>query len=156
MARARSHPTGVLVVESVPIVREGIRSILRASLHVRLDVRRPDVVVLGLPRVFEIRCVHRGSRARLRRDCSAAELVSSIRAVAAGTSSRRRGAFSPREWQVAAHVVDGQTNREIAALLGLSVRTVESHRANLMKKAGLRSAAGLVRFVLMGRRGEGR
>ena len=45
-------------------------------------------------------------------------------------------------------VADGLTNREIAARLGISPRTVESHRESLMKKLSLRSVAELTRFAL--------
>ena len=44
-------------------------------------------------------------------------------------------------------LAQGYTNREIADKLNLSVRTVESHRANLMAKLGLHTRADLVRFA---------
>jgi DNA-binding NarL/FixJ family response regulator len=45
-------------------------------------------------------------------------------------------------------IADGDTNKEIARSLGLSVRTVENHRAAAMRKAGARSAAEFVRFAI--------
>jgi DNA-binding CsgD family transcriptional regulator len=45
-------------------------------------------------------------------------------------------------------VAQGHTNREMAAQLGISPRTVESHRENLMKKLGVRTVAGLTRLAL--------
>jgi DNA-binding CsgD family transcriptional regulator len=47
-------------------------------------------------------------------------------------------------------VAGGRSNKEIGAMLGIGKRTVESHRANLMKKIGARSVAGLVRFAIVG------
>ena len=47
-----------------------------------------------------------------------------------------------------AGVARGHTNREMAAQLGISPRTVESHRENLMKKLGVRTVAGLTRLAL--------
>jgi DNA-binding NarL/FixJ family response regulator len=44
-------------------------------------------------------------------------------------------------------LVRGNTNRQIAELLGLSVRTVENHRANLMGKLGLASRVELVDYA---------
>ena len=50
-----------------------------------------------------------------------------------------------REQEVLSLVIEGRTGREIADSLGLSVRTVEFHRANLMGKLGADSLAGLIR-----------
>jgi DNA-binding CsgD family transcriptional regulator len=43
---------------------------------------------------------------------------------------------------------EGHTNPEIAGLLSIGVRTVESHRASLMRKLGLRNQTDLVRYAL--------
>jgi two-component system, NarL family, response regulator NreC len=56
--------------------------------------------------------------------------------------------LSPRELEVLRLVAQGHTNRQIAEMLHLSVRTVESHRANLMDKLGLSSPAQLVRYAI--------
>jgi len=53
-----------------------------------------------------------------------------------------------RERQVLKLVAEGKTSREIAELLFISVRTVEHHRANFMKKLGLRSTADVIKFAL--------
>ena len=45
-------------------------------------------------------------------------------------------------------LVTGMTNKQVAASFSLSVRTVESHRARMMAKLGLRSAAQLAHFAL--------
>lgn len=52
-----------------------------------------------------------------------------------------------RERDVLRLLVRGNTNRQIAAVLGLSTRTVESHRANLMAKLGLASRVELVSYA---------
>jgi two-component system response regulator NreC len=61
---------------------------------------------------------------------------------------RDPASLSPREIEVLRLVVRGHTNSQIAALLGLSARTVESHRANLMGKLGLQSRVDLVRYAI--------
>ncbi|MGD2081959.1 MAG: response regulator [Chromatiales bacterium] len=67
-------------------------------------------------------------------------------------SSRWRR-LTPREEEVLARLVDGQANKVIAADLGISTRTVETHRARLMGKLEVRSFATLVRVALLYRRG---
>jgi len=56
--------------------------------------------------------------------------------------------LSPRQQQVLALVVRGMTNEQIARHLGIGQRTVETHRALLMKKLNLRSTIELVRYAL--------
>jgi two-component system response regulator NreC len=55
--------------------------------------------------------------------------------------------LTPREAEVLGLLAQGYTNRQIADLLTLSVRTVESHRANLMDKLELHSRVELVRYA---------
>jgi two-component system, LuxR family, response regulator FixJ len=57
--------------------------------------------------------------------------------------------LTPREREVMALVVDGKANKVIAIDLGLSERTVEIHRSNVMEKMGARSVAHLVKMHLM-------
>jgi len=59
----------------------------------------------------------------------------------------RFAALTPREREILAHVVAGQSNKMIAADLGISQRTVEVHRARVMQKMGVDSLAELVRFA---------
>jgi DNA-binding CsgD family transcriptional regulator len=56
--------------------------------------------------------------------------------------------LSQRERRVLAQVLQGATSKEIARTLGISPRTVEFHRANIMKKYGARNSAELVRKVM--------
>ncbi len=60
----------------------------------------------------------------------------------------RAESLTPREREVMALVVDGRANKVIAIDLGLSERTVEIHRANVMEKMGARSVAHLVKMHL--------
>ena len=62
---------------------------------------------------------------------------------------QRADSLTPREREVMAMVVDVKANKVIAIDLGLSERTVEIHRANVMEKMGARSVAHLVKMHLM-------
>lgn len=62
---------------------------------------------------------------------------------------RRAESLTPREIEVMAHIVDGHANKVIAIDLGISERTVEIHRSNVMDKMGARSVAHLVKMNLM-------
>jgi len=56
--------------------------------------------------------------------------------------------LTPRERQVLQLVAEGKATKEIAAILGVSVKTTESHRTRLMRKLGVQTAAGLVRYAI--------
>src|SRR3954453_14285452 len=56
--------------------------------------------------------------------------------------------ISDRERQVLQLVAEGKTTKEIATLLGISVKTAESHRSNLMEKLDIHDTAGLVRYAI--------
>ena len=62
-------------------------------------------------------------------------------------ANRRLARLTPAERRVVDLIVAGQTNKMIAGELGLSVRTVEVHRARLMEKLGLKSRADLVKLT---------
>jgi two-component system, LuxR family, response regulator FixJ len=61
---------------------------------------------------------------------------------------QRAESLTPREREVMGYVVDGKANKVIAIDLGLSERTVEIHRANVMEKMGARSVAHWVKMHL--------
>lgn len=57
--------------------------------------------------------------------------------------------ITKREEEILQLIAQGLTNNEISEKLGLSIRTVESHRYNLIKKLNLRNASQLVKFAVM-------
>lgn len=61
----------------------------------------------------------------------------------------RLAELTPREHEVMDMVTEGRSNREIAAALGVSTKTVEAHRARVMDKTGAASLAELVRMALI-------
>lgn len=56
--------------------------------------------------------------------------------------------LTPRERQVLQLVAEGKTTKEVAVVLGVSVKTAESHRTRLMEKLGIHETASLVRYAI--------
>ncbi len=56
--------------------------------------------------------------------------------------------LTKRETEIVRLVADGFKNREVAEKLGISVKTVETHRANIMNKLALRNLAELIRYAI--------
>ncbi len=56
--------------------------------------------------------------------------------------------LTPREREVLQLIAEGKRTKDIAGLLGVSVKTVESHRTRLMEKLDIRQTAGLVRYAI--------
>ncbi len=57
-------------------------------------------------------------------------------------------AVTPREREIIQLVAEGQSNKQAAATLNVSVKTIEAHRANIMRKLHLRSVSDLVRYAI--------
>jgi DNA-binding NarL/FixJ family response regulator len=55
---------------------------------------------------------------------------------------------TPREREVIQLLAEGQSNKEVASTLGISVKTIEAHRANIMRKLQLHSLSDLVRYAI--------
>jgi two-component system, NarL family, nitrate/nitrite response regulator NarL len=128
---------------------------------------------------YVVECMRAGAHGYLHKDTAPAELRTAVETVAqgdayfspevtaqvaaalrgasiaTGAGSVSPGTLTPRERQVLTGVARGLANKEIAAQLGISTRTVEAHRDSLGKKLGIRTAAGLTRYALEQGVGEG-
>jgi two-component system response regulator NreC len=141
---------------------EGLPALLQAL---------PDVRVLMLSMQDDPRYVREafeaGASGYVLKEAADTDVVEAVRAVASGeqyvhpalgarlvaaeTEERKRAESDPlseREREVLRLLALGHTNQEIAALLYISVRTAETHRAHIMQKLGLSSRAELVRYAL--------
>jgi len=137
----------------------------------QLRAQLPDTRVLILSvhddREYVLESVRVGAHGYLRKDSSPADIRRAVRVVHAGDSffsppvarhlaaavqdqsaTDQLDALTAREREVLLRVASGRTNREAAAQLGISVRTVETHRDSLMRKLGIRTVAGLTRFAI--------
>jgi len=131
---------------------------------------KTHVVILSMysSEAHVVEALRSGAAAYVLKDASAEELVAAIREAASGrrylsapfsndlidSYLKRPGGvdpydtLTPREREVLHLVAEGLTSGEIAGRLFISPRTAESHRANLMRKLGLRNQTELVRYAL--------
>jgi DNA-binding NarL/FixJ family response regulator len=65
-----------------------------------------------------------------------------------GDSQVHAGRLSSREREIVQLLAEGKSNKEIGALLNISTRTVENHRAKIMDKLRLRSFSELIRYAV--------
>jgi DNA-binding CsgD family transcriptional regulator len=56
--------------------------------------------------------------------------------------------LSPREREIVHLLAEGKTTKEVAAVLGISTKTAETHRTNIMRQMGYRSVVELVRYAI--------
>jgi DNA-binding NarL/FixJ family response regulator len=66
----------------------------------------------------------------------------------AAAAGEEAGTLSPRERQIVQLLAEGQSNKEVARTLNVSVKTVETHRSNIMRKMAFDSLADLVRYAI--------
>ena len=144
---------------------------LQVAARLRTASSPPRVLILSMHDNAEyvLESVRAGAHGYLLKDTAATELRSAIRAVCRGESyfsppvaSRLSAAvrgehenglapleqLTGREREVLEGIARGRTNKEIATELGISHRTVETHRESLMNKLQIRTVAELTRFAL--------
>jgi DNA-binding NarL/FixJ family response regulator len=128
--------------------------VLMLSMH-----DAPDVVM---------RALQAGARGYVSKKSAAAELVKAVHAVAAGkrylgagiaeelmeplpaprATAGALGNLTETERKILQHTVDGKSNAEMAEILSLSHRTVETYRLIMMRKLGLRGLPALMKFAI--------
>jgi DNA-binding NarL/FixJ family response regulator len=127
--------------------------------------KRPEALVLMLsmhPEETLVRqALEAGARGYVLKNAVDLELGTAIRRVAKGETvldsqlkrpaalrGKRNAGLTPRELEVLQMIVDGKSNKEIAAVLDLSANTVAVHRANMMDTLGIHKAAELVVYAI--------
>jgi len=65
-----------------------------------------------------------------------------------GQSEAEPGRLTPREREIVQLLAEGKSNKEVSAMLGISMKTAETHRATIMKKLSMDSLASLVRYAI--------
>lgn len=109
------------------------------------------------------RALAAGASGYVLKEASAEEIVQAIAAVAAGgrfigsglveAGAPEHTPLSPREGEILDCLAEGLPSKQIATRLGMSVRTVETHRHNIRRKLRLAGQAELIRYAVERRRG---
>jgi len=164
----RLHPQIAVLDLSMPEMNglEAIRRILSASPEVRilvLSIHDSDTLI------HEV--LASGAKGYLLKSDAARDLLSAVQSLIDGRTfftakvsqalldnflnggaPRRvveeRSRLTPREQEIVRLVADSRTNKEIATLLNISVRTVETHRSNIMEKLGIHSVSDLIMYAI--------
>jgi two-component system response regulator NreC len=161
---AHEHRPDVAVLDIAMPHLNGIETARR----LRETVPQTKLIVLTMhpeePYVLE--ALHAGAVGYVLKTQAAVDIVQAIRTALQGTvylSPRVMNAvvqayltsailppdpLTSREREIVQRIAEGQTTKEIAAHLGLSVKTVESHRINLMRKLDIHETATLVRYAI--------
>jgi DNA-binding NarL/FixJ family response regulator len=161
----REQPDVVLM----DIAMKGITGLEAAT---RMRDRHPSVRVVILSmhsgEEYVLQALRAGAAGYLLKDAATGELELALRSVMRGESwlspavsrqvvegyVQRAGAEAPpdvltaRQREVLRLVAGGKSTKEIAFFLNLSVKTVETHRAQIMERLGIRDVPGLVRYAL--------
>ncbi len=159
MRKVRGHQPRVLVLD-LNMPGESSLAAIPRILDAAPETR---IVVLTMQSdpVFAREALSAGALGYVLKDAADTELVDAIRRAAEGQLYVNPGlgarlardpedpaaqptALSPRELEVLGMIAEGHTNSEIAQRLYLSVRTIESHRANIQRKTGRATRAELV------------
>lgn len=141
----------------------------------------PDIKVLVLSMHSEssyiVKMLEAGASGYLLKDTGSAELINAIKAVAGGNTyfssqatatlvdqlvkgkkpaERKEGVpLTKREIEVLRLIAEEYSNPEIAEKLFISIRTVDTHRRNLLEKLGVKNTAGLVKYAIKHKLVEG-
>lgn len=143
------------------------------ELAERVRADHPDVKVMILSMYgneeYVLRALRAGATGYLLKESAPKELRSALEAVLSGDTylspaisrqvldsyvarayggSRPLQPLTPRQREILALVGEGRTTREIAQSLGLSAKTVETHRSQIMDRLGIHDLAGLVRYAI--------
>lgn len=146
---------------------------IEAAQRITQEDPRVAVVILSMhgDETYILRALKSGARGYLLKDSAESDLVRAIRAVAQGKSFfspavskvlledyvrklKRSGGedsydlLTPREREILQLIAEGKSNKDVANMLHLSVYTVETHRANIMEKLGLKSVPELILYAV--------
>jgi DNA-binding NarL/FixJ family response regulator len=131
----------------------------------RLTANHPDIAILILSMhdklEYVTQAMQAGARGYVLKDAPGKDIVLAIDTVMAGgiyysaavarqlaRPAAQDNQLTSREQEVLRHIANGESNKQIARALDLSVRTVETHRLNIKRKLGIEGQAELIKFAV--------
>jgi two-component system response regulator NreC len=145
---------------------------LEATRQIKRDTPNVNILILTMHENegYIRQALAHGAMGYVLKDASAHELVGAIHAVYRGEAvlspaitrlvledylrwgdlqaDKDKNGLSPREQEVLQLIAEGYSNKEIAGILSISVKTVQSHRSNLMRKLDLHDRAELIKYAI--------
>jgi DNA-binding NarL/FixJ family response regulator len=161
---AKSQQPDVVLMD---IAMPGLNG-LDATARIVKDVPQSAVIILSMyaNREYVVETLQAGASGYVLKNAAVDELETAIRTVAGGgkyltpsvsgqliagvtgAPESAAAALTQRQREVLQLVAEGRSTREIAGQLHVSVKTVETHRAQLMDRLGIYDVAGLVRYAI--------
>ncbi|TFW15758.1 response regulator [Duganella callida] len=159
LEQAARHPVDLVLMD---INMRGANGI-EATAQFRQAFPRIAVLILSMHDKLEYvsQAIQAGARGYVLKDAPGKDIVVAIETVMSGgiyySAALARQLAQPqsadnqltsREHEVLRHIANGESNKQIARALDLSVRTVETHRLNIKRKLGIEGQAELIRFAV--------
>jgi DNA-binding NarL/FixJ family response regulator len=165
LERVRSEEFEVLLLDMSMPGRSGIELI--KQVHAERPRLRILVLSMHEEQQYAVRAIRAGASGYLTKESASSQLVAAIRKVASGgafisaevaqqlalgampgAQGMPHEALSDREFQVFKMLAEGKSVSDIAERLTLSVKTVSTHKANVLQKMGMNTPAELVRYAI--------
>jgi len=172
MARVRELEFDVLLLDMSMPGKSGIDLI--RQVHAEKPKLRILILSMHEEHQYAVRAIRAGASGYLTKESASRQLVEAIRKVAAGgafisaevaqqlalgampgAQGPLHGTLSDREYQVFLLIAAGKSISDIAAGLNLSVKTVSTHKANILQKMNMTTTGDLIRYALAHRLVEG-
>jgi two-component system response regulator NreC len=159
----------------VAVIDIGMPNLNGIEAAIRITEKRPEtaVVILSMhaDESYVLRALKSGARGYLLKDSPEEDLINAIRAVHRGKAffspeiskmlaedymrqMRQRGVedsyelLTPREREILQMLGEGNSNKDVATKLNLSLHTVETHRGNILEKLNLHSTAEIILYAV--------
>ncbi|MEM7260808.1 MAG: response regulator transcription factor [Planctomycetota bacterium] len=167
---AKEHEPGLIVMDVAMPSLNGVE----ATRQILKETPRVKVIALSMhaERPFVSRMLEAGATGYLLKECAFDELNAAIDTVLEGSVYLSKGiagvvvsdyvarlqgagkptgsakALTPKEREVLQLLAEGKSSKEMAAVLHVSVKTIETHRQNIMDKLGIRTIAELTKYAV--------
>lgn len=163
----RQHNPNIAMID---VAMKGLNG-LEVARHMSRDFPHVKVLILSMHtnEEYVIKALKGGAAGYLIKDAATEELSLALKAVSKGETylspiiskgvidnlialsegrSETGDILTPRQREILQLIAEGKSTKEIAAILGVSVKTVETHRTQLMNRLDIHDIAGLVRYAV--------